>query len=173
MPFLHSNDLITDDFISLVQKFTWPEGALLMAFSPSNAYFDLFRFDESFLLTTDQGRIFSPEGELRWRRLSAQVRVVYLGNVSPPVGLIDCSSKTKGLVSKESEVILWGKRTKLEGKWINEWLEQQVPHRFVYPVSGKDTDHGRVVLVVENWLDSAGLARFSRYKSLKETSGET
>lgn len=167
MPFLHARDLTTEDFLSLVQNFSWPDDALLMAFSPVRAYFDLFRFDESLLYATDQGRVFSPEGELRWRHLASQKRVVYLGHKAPPAGLVDYSWEMEKLTSQKSELILWGIRTEME----DEWIEQQVPHRFAYPVSGKNFPRGRVALVVADWLDSSGLARFSRYHSLKEMPG--
>ena len=139
----------------------------MMAFSPARAFFDYFRFDESYISATDQGRIFFPEGELKWRRADDLMRVVYLGKQAPPDGLEDYSPEMEGLKPEKSEFILWGVRTEKE----NEWIEQQVPHRFAYPVAGKKFARGRVALVVENWLDPAGMARFSRYHSLKELPG--
>lgn len=167
--FLQSKDLNIKGFISLVQQYRFPEGSLIMAFSPARAVFEIFNMDESFLAATDQGRIFSPAGELKWRRIDAGMRAVYLGTQVPPGGLNDCSSEMKGLNPKLAEYVLWGERTNIK----DEWIEQQVPHRFVYPVSGKEYPYGRVALVVENWHDSTEFIRFSRYHNIKEIPGET
>lgn len=167
MPYLHAGHLNLQDFIGLIRNLSWAQNALLMAFSPVHAYFNYFSFEESFLAMTDQGRIFSPEGELKWCRIGGKIRVVCLGNQSPPAGLVDHSSEMEGLRLEKSEFVLWGIRTELE----DEWIEQEVPHRFSYPLSGGNFARGRVALVVENWLDSGGLARFSRYHSLKEIPG--
>lgn len=164
MAFLCGKDLDTENFISTVKNFSFPKDSLIMAFSPARACFEKFSFDETFLRATDQGRIFSPNSEFKWRRTDGRIRVVYLGNMLPSDKFDDFSSELGELTTEISQVILWGVRTDLE----NEWIEQQVPHRFNYPVSGKEFARGRVVLKVENWIDSAGLAMFSRYHSIKE-----
>jgi hypothetical protein len=64
-------------------------------------------------------------------------------------------------------VILWGVRTDLK----DEWIEQQVPHRFVYPIRSKVFSRGRVVLVIEKWLDANGIPQFNRYFDLEEIAG--
>ncbi len=169
MPFLYSNDLNLEDFLNVVKNFSCPKNTILMAFSPSTAYFDFFHFDKKLLALTDQGRIFFPEGELKWRLCENQIRTVYMGYDHPPGGLVDYSSKMEGLKPEISELILWGTRTDLE----NEWIEQRVPHRFVYPVTSRNYYRGRVALVIENWKDSSGLVKFSRYHSIKEIPATT
>lgn len=149
MPFLYADDLNPDGFIEMVRKTSFPENSFLMTFSPAQAYFVPFRFDESYLIGTDQGRIFSPQGELRWRRIGDKMRVVYLGD-KPPEGLEDHSTEMSGLKSEQSRFILW--RIGIAKKAA--WIFKQFPE-------------GQVSLVVERWLDSSGLARFSRYHSLK------
>ncbi len=168
MPFLHSKDFALEEFIAFICRCRFPENTLMIAFSPAEMFFDLFRFDESFLKTTDQGRIFWAGGELKWRCVDGQIRVVYLGTEEPPTGLDDHSHEINGLKSNTHELILWGIRTNKQ----LEWIEQQVPQRFVYPVSGNQYSQGRVAVVVENWLDSLEIVQFSRYQSLKEISGE-
>lgn len=167
MQYLHAKDLSLEDFLTFLRNCSFPDDALLMAFSPDKAYFNLFQFDETFFMKIDQGRIFSPEGELKWRRLGDLMRVVYLGGVVLPFGLEDYSAEMEGLIPEQKEFILWGERTEKE----DEWIEQQVPHRFHYPVSGKNYSRGRVALVMEFWMDSAGMAKFGRYHSLKEIPG--
>jgi hypothetical protein len=127
----------------------------MMAFSPAESFFEKFKLDESFLKTTDQGRIFWVSGELKWRRVDGQMRVVYLGKDSPPEGLDDFSDDTDELVRRLDELILWGVRSDTKP----EWIEQQVPQRFNYPVSGNQYSRGRVAVVVENWLDSSKIIR--------------
>lgn len=164
MPFLYSNDLSTEKFIEVIKEYSIPAHALLMAFSPAEARFDTYRYDKGFLAATEQGRIFWPEGELKWRRLADLMRVVYLGNMLPPPGLIDFSSELEGLASGMSDVILWGARTDIR----NEWIEQQVPRRFAYPISSNHYPRGRAAIATESWVDSAGRPRFARYHGLKE-----
>lgn len=167
MAWLCSGDLSPQEFVKLVQDHAWPTDSILMAFSPAEARLQQFTSpDGSFLSRTDQGRIFSPEGELRWRRLSDEMRTVYLGD-SPPGGLPDCSAELDGLAPAIRQLLLWGVRTETD----NEWLEQQVPHRFVYPVESARFARGRVALKVEDWKDSARISRFSRYHSIVEVEG--
>ncbi|CAN2041394.1 conserved hypothetical protein [Candidatus Magnetomoraceae bacterium gMMP-15] len=151
MAFLCSNDLTIEDFLDLVNNFSFPKESRLMAFSPAKACFEEFHFEESFLKLTDQGRIFSPEGELKWRRLDGMMRVVYLGEMSAPEVLIDYSSKLKNLKPQQSELIL-SKKYKL-------------PNQSSNPVS--DKKYSTEILVVENWIDSAKMIKFSRYHSRK------
>jgi len=167
MPYLHAGDIIVREFLELVGDFSWPEDALLSAFSPAEARFDFFHFDENFLSAADSGRIFFPDGELKWRKLGDSFRVVFLGKAPSPPGLVDFSSELAGLTAVKSEYFLWGERTEKE----QEWIEQQVPHRFSYPLLGQKFSRGRIALVVEEWIDIAALPRFSRYHSIKETPG--
>ena len=168
MPFLHSKDFAPEEFIVFIGQYRFPENALMMAFSPAEMFFDQFKLDELFLKETDQGRIFWAGGELKWRRVDGQMRVVYLGTEAPPVGLEDHSHEINDLESSTHELIFWGVRSDKKP----EWIEQQVPQRFVYPITGNQYSRGRVAVVVENWLDSSKIVRFSRYQSLKEISGE-
>ena len=169
MPFLHTKDFIPRDFISFMKKCNLQEDALMMAFSPAEAFFAKVKMDETFLQSTDQGRIFWPGGEIKWRRLDEQIRVVYLGTEGPPAGLDDHSHEVSGMIRRTNELILWGVRSDKK----SEWIEQQVPQRFDYPIAGEKHSRGRVAIVVENWLNESEITYFSRYHSLKEIPGET
>lgn len=167
MPFLFAGDLSKQAFVTFVDQGEWPQSAVLMAFLPDGYQLkpmeDVDRFPEN----TEQGRIFWPDGELQWRCLEEGMRLVYLGEKKPVDGLDDYSRKLDGLKREMDEFFLWGIRVDR----TNEWIEQQVPQRFAYPLPENSFSRGRVKLVVEKWLDNAGFARFSRYHSLKETKG--
>ncbi len=174
MPFLQVNDFDIDSFFDLICRYhthaaqhfeTLP---ILLAFSPARALFEILNTDESFFKNTDQGRVFSPEGELKWRRIRDKMRVVFLGDVAPPEGLEDRSSELSDLKKVVSELILWGERTDTK----KEWIEQQVPHRFQYPVFTTRYNRGRAAIIIENWNDVFGFPQVSRYHSLKEMPGE-
>lgn len=169
MAVLLSNDMSVERFVSAVSQAAWPDGTLLLAFSHSTHRFEWFTPDDAFLAETVEGRLFSPAGELRWRRINGSFRVVYLGEGHSPLQLEDYSSQLEGLRPEQGEYILWGERSDLE----NEWLEQQVPQRFSYPLDGEEYPCGRAAIVVENWVDTAGFSRFSRYYSIKERTGES
>lgn len=164
MPCLYSKDLSVAAFLNILEKHPFPAQALLIAFTPAQPFFGPFQYDRNFLELTDQGRVFSPEGELKWRRLGELMRVVYLGNSTPPEGLIDHSTELKDLKPEPHEFILWGRRVDEQ----DEWIEQQIPNRFNYPVATSNYENGRVSLVVENWIDEFGFNQFSRYCSIKE-----
>jgi hypothetical protein len=174
MSILRTQDLALTDFIALVQRYHAIAGQefqtmpMILAFSPAQALFMTWDLDPSFLETTEQGRIFSAEGELKWRRINDRLRVVYLGEGPPLEELEDRSSELANLERHNSELILWGERNDL----MNEWIEQQVPHRFCYPLRTTNYSRGRAAIMVENWTDAFGFARFSRYHSLKEIPGE-
>jgi len=78
-----------------------------------------------------------------------RIRTVYLGNAAPPEGLKDHFSENGKPASKVGELILWGERTDTK----NEWIEQQVPHRFAYPIPTALFSRGRAVIVIEHWID--------------------
>jgi len=166
---LYAFDLQPDDFWNIITHSAWHAESVLMAFSPGVANFRFLQpeEDEPFLRQTDHGRIFSPNGELRWRRFEDKIRTVYLGSPPVPDGLEDFSQELKSLHPEYVESMLWGVRTNLE----DEWIEQQVPHRFFYPISTTAIPRGRVALVVETWVDAVGIPRFGRYHSLKEIKG--
>lgn len=174
MPFLEADDLALEDFIGYIQRYhELAEGSanfpLMLTFSAARAVFSTFILDEPFFIATDQGRIFSPEGELKWRRVKDLMRVVYLGHVAPPEGLKDRSSEVTNLKVEIGELLLWGTRTDTK----NEWIEQQMPNRFDYPIQTAQFSRGRAVITIEHWLDEFGFAQFNRYHSLKEAPGET
>jgi hypothetical protein len=165
---LYTMDLPVEDFITILKQFQFDQESLILAFSPAQFKFQRYSLDESFMIASDQGRIFSPAGELKWRRPGKQIRMVYIGNQKPPEGFTDYSNQLESLKVVKHELILWGIRTDTR----DEWIEQQVPHRFSYPVTGKEYSRGRVALVVESWLDNSGLPVFSRYHHIKEIKGE-
>lgn len=175
MAILKVKDLVLTDFIALVHEYHalanqhFQLSPLLLAFSPAQALFKTFAFwDQAFFEATDQGCIFSPEGELKWRRTADLMRVVYLGDEPPPEGLEDRSTELADLRRHNSDFVLWGKRSDIK----DEWIEQQVPHRFKYPIATAEFPRGRVAISVESWIDVFGCAQFGRYHSLKEIIGE-
>ena len=155
---LAAGDLPLNAFLHLCETAVWPEVPLLLAFTAAEARFAPYRYDAGFLSQTDQGRIFGPSGELRWRQLATGLRVVYLGLSGVPEGLVSYCEHLQHLRRAKRRLLLWGVRTDLE----NEWLEQQIPHRLVYPLDTAVQRRGRVALVVEDWCDTAGIPRFSR-----------
>ncbi len=168
-PFLMTQDLAQDAFLTLIRNYDAADNPLLMAFAPAQARFEAFKIDTQFLAATDQGRIFSPSGELKWRRMDDLMRTVYMGEQNLAPDLEDCSAKLKEAPQRQTtQLILWGVRTDLEQVWI----EQQTPHRFAYPFTRGRYSRGRLAIEVENWCDSAGAPRFSRYCCLKEIKGE-
>jgi hypothetical protein len=167
MTCLQAQDLDPEAFLKLIEKTLWPKDCLLLAFTPAAARLASYAFDREFLAATDHGRIFGPWGELKWRRLDGLVRVVYLGeDLSLP--LKDYPQQLAKLEDSEDTLFLWGRRTDLQ----DEWLEQQVPQRFTFPITGKTFSRGRVALRVEHWGPPNGWPVFSRYHSLTETTGE-
>ncbi len=161
---LYAQDLDPPAFMTLIQAVQWPTESLVMAFSPAQAILMPYVPQEALFDATDQGRLFSPAGELKWRRINGSIRAVYLG--TPPAGLAltDYSHLLQGLQPQQRQLLLWGVRTDLQA----EWLEQQVPQRFTYPISTSRNPRGRVALLVEDWLDEQGWPHFSRYHSLRE-----
>lgn len=174
MSILRTEDLVLADFIALAHRYHAVAGQqfqsmpMILAFSPAQALFATWDLDPSFLETTEQGRIFSTEGELKWRRVDGLMRVVYLGEGPFPDGLEDHSPELENLERHNGELILWGERNDLK----NEWIEQQVPHRFNYPLRTTKYSRGRAAIIIENWTDAFGFARFSRYHSFTEIRGE-
>lgn len=173
--FLGAKDLSRGAFVQMVKDHAFPDDALFMATTPAATRFDKFTFDEPFFLQSDGGRIFWPTGELKWRKMDGDsLRTVYLGDDAPPEGLDDFSeelkylSRSKPADSDNGRFILWGARTDKE----NEWIEQQVPHRFEYPMQTSKYSRGRVALKTENWVDQSGYVRFSRYCDIEEIEGE-
>jgi len=185
---LYAGDIPLEEFIPVIEAFSFTSDHLLLAFSPAHWVFQTFSLHRDFLLSTDQGRIFSPEGELKWRRIEKQMRMVYIGKSTPPpcffhpVHENDAPKENpflkgdlteedlegeKGKISQSSgkRLLLWGERT----VGHDEWIEQQVPHRFNYPITGKQSRKGRVTLVIKQWFNESGFPVFSRYHHLEES----
>lgn len=112
------------------------------------------------------GRLFAPDGELRWRAIPSRdgpiYRIVFLGQ-GPWVGdaLEDYSSQLASLTKKNHEHIMWGQQT---ASSPGEWVELRIPHRFRYPV---EDNSQRVKLLVEQWVDALGRPHFIRLCDLQ------
>ncbi len=182
MSVLFSGDLTPDQFHRCLAGLNWPVDTLVLACAEDAFRFATFNGPDEFLARTDQGRVFHPQGECRWRRLPASgypenqvdgtslVRLVFLGQEQAfeRDGLEDASALLHGLTRAEQTRYLWGIRTDLEP----EWIEQQVPHRFVYPVASARHSRGRIRLVLEEWQGQDGEPVFSRFHHIEETQGE-
>lgn len=118
------------------------------------------------LQRSTSGRLFAPDGELRWRvipsRDSPICRIVFLGK-APWVGdaLEDHSDQLAELTSKCHAHIMWGQQTESSP---GEWIELRIPQRFRYPVEGNPQ---RVKLLTEYWVDSLGEPHFIRLCDLQ------
>ncbi len=168
MAVLQCADIPVSQLSGLVAEVMWSADTLLLAFRTADWKFAPFSIaDASWLDETSEGRIFSPSGELRWRLINDQFRLVYMGEDSVMNGLEDCSQELGNLTPSIKEFLFWGVRSDLE----QEWLEQQVPQRFSYPIYGGQIERGRIQLLVEQHCDYSGIPRFSRYHSIKEVSG--
>ena len=118
------------------------------------------------LTKSTAGRLFAPEGELRWRVIPAlgntSWRVVFLGTVDwVGTTLEDHSDSLKNLHPDQSSFYLWGQQTPTAP---DEWIELRIPHRFQYPITGNPD---RVKVVVEQWHDDIGEPHFVRLCHLK------
>ena len=111
------------------------------------------------------GRLFAPDGELRWRVIPALGescwRVVFLGNADwVDAALKDHSHDLSGLSPAREHFFLWGRQTE---RTPGEWLELRIPHRFRYPVADdRRIIHGNVQVEVEQWRDKVGEPHFCR-----------
>lgn len=118
------------------------------------------------LTKSTAGRLFAPEGELRWRIIPALGnsgwRVVFLGNIDWVGSALDDHSEIlSNLQPYQDSFYLWGQQTKTTpGKWI----ELRIPHRFQYPIVGNPR---RVKVVTEQWKDDTGEPHFVRLCNLK------
>lgn len=168
-PFLMAQDLDPDAFLALIGQYETDDNPLLMAFAPAEARFKEFHVDLQFLAATDQGRVFSPSGELKWRKMGSLFRTVYMGLQNLGPDLEDCTAQLEATPHKKmTQLLLWGVRTDLKPIWI----EPKTPQRFAYPFTGGQYSRGRLAIEVENWCDYAGAPRFSRYCRLREIKGE-
>ncbi len=115
----------------------------------------------------EEGRVFDPSGELRFRRLphpgGASIwRAVFLGDEEwfPDWG--HPQSELGGLRRTRTAYYLWGEQTPQTPR---EWVELQIPHRFDYPML--DPNASRVTLEVELWCDPSGRVHFQRFCGLR------
>ncbi len=119
-----------------------------------------------YLVRSTAGRLFAPDGELRWRIIPALGescwRTVFLGNVDwVGTTLADHSDCLDALHPHQDSFFLWGQQTDATP---DEWIELRIPHRFRYPIS----DNSRSVkVVVEQWEDDTGEPHFVRLCDLK------
>jgi len=107
------------------------------------------------------GRLFAPDGELRWRYISALgdscYRCVFLGHVDWGASRLDDHSPELAALTRDSkQQLLWGQQTDLTP---GEWIELRIPHRFRYPTDGEPE---RVLLETEHWCDAIGQPHFIR-----------
>ena len=107
------------------------------------------------------GRLFAPDGELRWRVVPALGascwRTVFLGKTDwVGASLEDHSDVLKDLSPSRERFFLWGRQT---GETPGEWIELRIPHRFRYPVAD---GCGNVQVEVEQWCDEVGEPHFLR-----------
>lgn len=169
MAVLQCADMPVFGLAPLVSGVQWPEDVRILAFRSADWKFEpISAVDPSWLDGTLEGRIFSPAGELRWRKVANMFRVVYLGKEPTVSGLDEYSHELANLKPAVKEVLLWGVRSDLE----QEWLEQQVPQYFSYPLKGGVISRGRVALSIEQWSSTlGGTPCFGRYHSIREVSG--
>lgn len=118
------------------------------------------------LAKSTAGRLFAPEGELRWRTIpvlgESCWRTVFLGNDDwVGTALNDHSDCLSGLQPHNDNFFLWGQQTP---STLGEWVELRIPHRFHYPVPGNPN---RVKILVEQWSDDTGTPHFFRLCDLK------
>ncbi len=116
------------------------------------------------------GRLFAPDGELRWRVIAALGetcwRTVFLGDADwTGDALEDRSGVLETLQPKRERYYLWGQQTEASPE---EWIELRIPHRFRYPVAGGSR---HVKAVVERWRDDVGEPHFLRLCDLEPAAG--
>jgi len=107
------------------------------------------------------GRLFAPDGELRWRHIPALgsccYRCLFLGQTDwVGSSLEDRSSLLHGLKQQTATALLWGQQSDISD---GEWIELRIPHRFKYPIQGNPRG---VLIQTELWLDAARQDHFVR-----------
>lgn len=107
------------------------------------------------------GRLFGPDGELRWRHIPTLgkfcCRCVFLGKVDwVNSKLNDHSSELARLAPETKRHLLWGQQTDVSP---GEWIELRIPHRFRYPIHG---DPRSVLIETECWCDLSRQPHFFR-----------
>jgi hypothetical protein len=113
-----------------------------------------------------EGHIFGPDAELRWRRRGEQYRVT-LRTESPGATLAWPHPPTSLLVSAEwteQQLRLWGEhRPENVQDGAPFWLETQVPRLLYYPLSGAPV---AVALAARLYTPLDGTSRFVRFLDL-------
>lgn len=120
---------------------------------------------ETAVRNSQAGRLFAPDGELRWRRIPAlgpsSYRCVFLGHADWVGDRVDDQSDLlEGLTAQTTRVLLWGQQTDASP---GEWIELRIPHRFRYPIDGNPKG---VLLEMERWLDATRQPHFIRLSDL-------
>ncbi len=182
--FLKAADLTQDQFLSLIANicldsdkspcYIWmeaPDGWAFDRWEETLHWWGagsepMIESSQDCLTKSTAGRLFAPDGELRWRIIpllgESCWRTVFLGNVDRVgTALDDYSDYLSELQPHNDSFFLWGQQT---GKTPNEWIELRIPHRFHYPVSGNPN---RVKILVEQWRDDTGTPHFFRLCDLE------
>ncbi len=123
---------------------------------------------DAYLARSKSGRLFAPDGELRWRLMlgpgKSRWRTVFLGDADwVGAGLDDYSSCLTGLLPARCHYLLWGKQT---AATPGEWVDLRIPHRFRYPLAAECRN---VVAIIEQWTDTSGEPHFIRLCDLQPT----
>lgn len=188
--FLRAKDLTQDEFLKLIRDlhfdadistcYIWieaPDGWTLDCWNSGSGLNGEIKWytagqelskkpSRDCLVKSTSGRLFAPEGELRWRNIpvlgQSCWRTVFLGNVDwVGAALEDHSDCLNNLTSHQDRFFLWGQQTPTAP---DEWIELRIPHRFQYPITGSST---RVQVVVEQWSDDTGEPHFVRLCDLE------
>lgn len=88
------------------------------------------------LIPGARGRLFAPQGELRWRKVGLEdFRLVFLGSElwTSLDRLTDASDELQGLQVRPFTHRLWGEWT----SGFSAWIEQRIPHHLKYPTKGR------------------------------------
>ena len=192
---LKASDLTQEKFLDLIQNLTFkdvasdedispcyiwiqaPDGWALDKWNRESGFESKIRWygagRESMIVASrdclrksTSGRLFGPDGELRWRNIPMLApscwRTVFLGNVDW-VGevLEDSSDCLSHLQLHQDSFFLWGQLTETAP---DEWIELRIPHRFQYPVDEKPN---RVKIITQQWRDDTGEPHFVRLCNLE------
>lgn len=113
------------------------------------------------------GRIFQPQGELRWRVLPSlgpnRIRAVFLGRdeLGKTLDPLEPRRELETLKPIRAEYRLWGQQT---SNTPGEWIDLRIPHRFRYPTPANASGARiRAFLEVELWQDPSGQTHFVRF----------